>query len=256
MNINLNNKKSYFIIYTATFLVMCVAVFFWFLKDNRTFVYIEDGIQQYYPTLMYWGFYLRSIFFNFIHGNFSVPLYSFSLGYGADIITTLHYYVFGDPLDLLYFFVPRRFTEYLYDFLIIFRLYLAGIAFSIYAFSMIKSNKNLSDKSQFAFPVLIGSFIYIFSGYGLLFVSTPFFLNPLIYLPLLLLGIEKIFKGEKPYLFIILVGVSLLSNFYFFYLLSETMLIYIVIRMIFSIINKDNLVSRGGGGAHFIYQFV
>ncbi len=141
MNINLNSKKSYFIIYTATFLVMCVAVFFLFLKDNRTFVYIEDGIEQYYPTLMYWGSYLRLIFFNFIHGNFSVPLYSFSLGYGADIITTLHYYVFGDPLDLLSFFVPRRFTEYLYDFLIIFRLYLAGIAFSIYTFSMVKNNK-------------------------------------------------------------------------------------------------------------------
>jgi uncharacterized membrane protein YfhO len=101
---------------------------------------------------------------------------------------------------------------------------------------------------------LIGSFIYIFSGYGLFFSHTPFFLNPLIYLPLLLLGIEKIFKRENPCLFIIMVFITLLSNFYFFYLLIEMMIIYIAIRIVFSIISKENSIifAGGGGGADFI----
>ncbi len=30
-----------------------------------------------------------------------LPQWNFSLGYGGDILTTLHYYVIGDPLDLL-----------------------------------------------------------------------------------------------------------------------------------------------------------
>ena len=34
-----------------------------------------------------------------------------SLGYGADVIATLNYYAIGDPLNLLYGFVPVKYTE-------------------------------------------------------------------------------------------------------------------------------------------------
>ena len=59
----------------------------------------------------------------------AVPTWDFSIGYGADIITTLSYYGLGDPLDLLAAFVPGRWTEQLLEGLIVLRLYLAGLAF-------------------------------------------------------------------------------------------------------------------------------
>ena len=45
----------------------------------------------------------------------------------------------------------------------------------------------------------------------------PYFSNPMIYLPLVLMGIEKIYKKEKPHLFICATAVAAMSNFYFFY---------------------------------------
>lgn len=54
-------------------------------------------------------------------------------GYGGDILTTLHYYVIGDPLDLLSIACPTRYAVYLYSFLSLFRLYLAGWASAPFA---------------------------------------------------------------------------------------------------------------------------
>jgi len=45
-----------------------------------------------------------------------LPQWNFSLGYGGDILTTLHYYVIGDPLDLLSIACPTRYAVYLYSF--------------------------------------------------------------------------------------------------------------------------------------------
>ena len=73
---------------------------------------------------------------------------------GSDILTTLHYYVIGDPLTLLSVFVPEKNTEILYEILIFLRIYLAGITFSIYCFY----RKNPKQAT------FIGSLVYIFAG--------------------------------------------------------------------------------------------
>ena len=58
----------------------------------------------------------------------------------------------------------------------------------------------------------------------------PYFSNPMIYLPLVLMGIEKIYKKEKPYLFICATAVAAMSNFYFFYMISIFMVLYAAFR--------------------------
>ena len=78
---------------------------------------------------------------------------------------------------------------------------------------------------------ICGAFVYTFSAYALYASTThPFFANSMIYLPFLLIGIEKIFQNKTPYLFIIMVFISALSNFYFFYVLSILIFIYAVVR--------------------------
>lgn len=92
-----------------------------------------DGLGQHYIALTYYGKYLRGIVGElFSNGNFTLPLWDFSIGYGGDILTTFNYYVIGDPLNLLSILVPASKTEYLYSFLVLLRLYLAGISFSMY----------------------------------------------------------------------------------------------------------------------------
>lgn len=218
-------RGVYWIYYTAIFLITIIGFYFSFLYNQKSFIWnaeTKDGLTQHYNALMYYGRYLRSIIKNiFVSHQFVLPMWDFSIGYGADILTTLHYYVIGDPLNLLSVFVPMRYTEYLYMFLIILRLYLAGIAFSCYAFYMKQNRK----------ATLLGSLTYVFCGYTIFTsVRHPYFINPMIYLPLMAIGIEKVFDGKSAKMFILSVALAAISNFYFFYMLCLLIIIYAIIR--------------------------
>lgn len=214
--------RLYYAVYTILFIAICLMAFSWFYQNRRSFIWSPDGIYQHYNALAYYGEYLREIVSNWSStGKFTLPLWNFNLGYGSDIITTLHYYVIGDPLCLLSFFVDREHTEVLYHILILIRLYLSGLTFSMFCHRMKSDN----------FSTLVGSLTYVFCLFSMYYgIRHPYFINPLIYLPLLLIGIEKIFHKEKPYLFILMVFLSTVSNFYFFYMLSIIIFIYSVIR--------------------------
>ena len=137
--INQTNRKKhlrdYFIGYTLVFSITCIVVFLPFILNGKSFIWIEDGLYQHYPAMVYFGVWAREGIQNILlKHSLIIPMWSFNLGYGSDVVTTLNYYAIGDPLNLLTVIVPSKYTEYLYDFLIILRMYLAGIAFSAYCF--------------------------------------------------------------------------------------------------------------------------
>lgn len=233
-------RLHYYSLYTVIFAVLSFLVFFIFIKNGRSFVYEfrgEDGISQHYMSLVYLGNYLRDILHSlFVNHRLVIPQWDMTLGLGADVITTMNYYVLGDPLNLFAVFVSPENTEYLYTFLIVLRIYLAGLTFSVYC-------RHWKFRP---FYILLGSYIYCFGNFALYTgIMHPFFLNPMIYLPLLLLGIEKIFEKKSPAVFVLSVFVAAVSNFYFFYMLSVFMFIYAVFRymMIFHKIRPKELLG-------------
>lgn len=216
-------KKSWIFlgIYSFLFLITVVFSYLPFFHNGISFIWFEDGAKQHYPTLIYTGQYLRRLLSSLFHGNFALPLFDFNIGMGADILTTLNYYGFGDPLNLLSVFVPMQYTEYLYNFLVIFRLYLAGLAFC----ALCRHHRKR------ACHALIGSFIYVFSGYALFSgVRHPFFINPMIQLPLLLIGIDLIMKKKKKSVFIFSVFYSALCGFYFLYMMTIVLGFYALVK--------------------------
>lgn len=218
---------SYYVRFTVLFVITIFLVFMWYIISGKDLVYSEpghdgDGIVQHYNTLAYYGDYLRKVLHViFIEHSFDIPLWDMRIGYGSDIITTMSYYVLGDPFSALSIFVPKTYTQLLYNFLIMFRIYCAGLAFSFYA-----RKKGNEDRY-----VLLGAITYSFCGY-ILYVEVvhPYFANPMIYLPLLLYGVDKIFTEKKPYLFICSVAISAISNFYFFYMLVMMVILYAIYR--------------------------
>lgn len=117
-------KRAY-LRYTLWFLITGAFVFGWFAVSGKSMVWKFDGVYQHFNTLVYYGKYLRKILHSlFVEHKFCVPMWDMSIGYGADILTTLNYYAVGDPLTLLSVLVPGSLTEYLYAALIILRFYL------------------------------------------------------------------------------------------------------------------------------------
>ena len=87
----------------------------------------------------------------------------------------------------------------------------------------------------------IGCLVYIFAGWTIYAsMKHPYFSNPMIYLPLVLMGIDKVYKKEKPYLFIWATAVAAMSNFYFFYMISIFMVLYAAFRY-FGIFRKRSV---------------
>lgn len=213
---------TYFICYTILFIIMSILVFCYFFFYRKSFVFTVDGSVQHVNSLAYFGEYLRGIVVElFKTHKLVIPMWDMNMGYGSDIITTLHYYTIGDPLSLFAVFVPKEYTEILYTLLILLRLYLAGISFSCYCFFH-KNNR---------FPTILGALAFCFCGYSLFAgIRHPYFLNPMIYLPFILIGIDKVLKKEKPYIFIISTALAAISNFYFFYMICIFMFIYAVFR--------------------------
>ena len=220
-------KRRILLKYTIVFSITSILVYFLFILYGRTFVYEDanyagDGIVQHYNALVYYGKWLRTIFHNiFIEHKFSIPTWDTGIGLGGDVIATLNFYVIGDPLNVIAAFVPEQFTEVLYNILIIVRLYLAGLAFMMYCI-----HNGYEDNY-----ILCGTLIYVFSFYTIVVsVLHPFFINPLIYFPIILLGVDYILEGKKAYVYMFSCALAAASNFYFFYMISVFMVIYAVIR--------------------------
>ncbi|MCM1364571.1 MAG: YfhO family protein [Ruminococcus sp.] len=217
------NKCRYWQLYTVAFAIVSLLAFSWFYLNGRTFVWNVDGIAQHYRSLVYYAQYLRKIIVTLLKEHqLVIPSWDFAIGEGADILSTLHYYVIGDPFSFPAVFVPSNYIHIYYCIAIIARLYCAGIAFSFMCKEVGKTSK---------FSVLAGSLVYVFCFWNLYNVARhPYFINPLIYFPLLVAGAERILKNKSPFLFTVAVFLCVISNFYFLYMIAMLAIIYVLIR--------------------------
>ncbi len=220
-----NKNLSFLAFYTVIFAAVSLTCFSFYFILDKTFFTTGDGRSQHIAALIYYGKYLRSIFYNlFVQGKLVIPQWDFNLGFGADIIQTLHYYVIGDPFSFLAIFFSPEKTPILYTINIFLRLYCIGLAFFAYC-----KYHNFDRYSS-----LCGAFVYIFCGFSFYCaVRHPYFVNPMIWLPLLLIGIDKIFDKKNFLTFAFFVFIACACNFYFFYMLSIIVLIYAIVRFFF-----------------------
>ncbi len=220
----LGSRKKFYLAYTGLFIVLSVLVFSFMLFTGRSLVRQSDGFRQHLKALTYYGQWLRQLARNLLFNHqLLLPEFNFSMGLGSDVITTLHYYVIGDPLNLLSAVVPSDYTVYLFEALLFARLYLAGLCFCLYCF-----HKGLNNQTG----ILAGAFAYAFCGFSLIAMRHPYFINPMIYFPLLLMGVDWVLAKKRPYLLIITVGIATVSNFYFLYVLGILTVIYVFGQLI------------------------
>ena len=94
-------RRRFYLGYTILFGIFCLLVFMPFLIYDKSFVWANDGLSQHFNAFVYLGDYLRGILKTlFTEGRLVIPMWEFGIGYGADIITTLQYYVLGDPVAI------------------------------------------------------------------------------------------------------------------------------------------------------------
>ncbi len=209
----------YLLWYSLLFCLVMGSILLPFVMQHRTLIWTEDAKAQYYLQLRYMGQILREFVKNLLHGRLSFRMYDFIIGMGDDINTLVKFH----PLDFLSLLVPADFTKYLYSFLTLLRIYLAGLSFSAFCFYWKKP----------AVHVLTGSLVYISCGYmvRLVFFHSHFG-SPVIMFPLLLIGAEEVLRGRRKLLFSFFVFLSFMSNYYFTLMSAVGVFVYVVLRFI------------------------
>lgn len=208
--------------YTLIFSLLIYLLLSIFIHHNKSFVWINvsnDGLDQHLINL----YYFKQLFTNFLNTG-HINTFTWNIGYGLDMFANLAYYIFGDFLSYSALFTKTEDLNILYNILIIMRLYLVGISFIIFGYY-----KKLTSLNN-----LIGALIYTFSTFSLFAMARhPYFMNPLIIFPILLLATERIILEHKPLFFTTMVAITFISSFYFGYMLSLTIMIYGIILAIY-----------------------
>lgn len=201
--------------YTALFLLLQRATFSVFYETNKTFILRSDGMPNYFTGLVGISQSTRDGIQDLLRGEkWPFSLYNFRTGLvkpGLEI----------EPLQWLAVLCPWDKIDIFYDFLVLLRIYLIGVSFSVMGFYF----------KQRPLPILIGAISYAFSSYTYLAgIAHPFFMGPMILLPLLIICAEEVLKNRCSWLFSITVFICLISSLYFACMLAILIVIYLFSR--------------------------
>ena len=210
--------KKYIWMYTLTFLLFMGGAFLVLILNRRTLIGTIDGLPQYYLYMRYMGREMRTFLSNLLQGNRTWKLYDLTIGLGSEASVVFRPHL----LDLLSVFVPEAWTGVLYNAITILTLYLSGLSFTWFCFHW---RRNFNG-------MLLGSMVYVFCGFTLqLGVKHPSFLLPLIYFPMMLLGVEWIMARKSPFLLLLSAFIGWTNGYYFIYVATVGMSLYVLLRL-------------------------
>ncbi|MEG0496375.1 MAG: YfhO family protein [Carnobacterium sp.] len=215
------NKKGitrFIFCYLFLFIFMVSVIYGYFFVTRQSFIWEGDGFSQHYLIFKeYLG-----IIQDFLHQpSAGMAQWNWNIGLGADVIASYGYYIIGDPFVYLGLLFPVSQIELAFHFLILLRVFAIGASFLLFCWEM-----------KIELPgALMGSVIYTFTYYVILNVTRhPFFLLPMIFFPLMCIGVERILRNKSPVFFIGSIFLGAMSNFYFFYMLTILIFLYGLIR--------------------------
>lgn len=226
--------KRTFLTYSLVFCLTCLAVYSVYFLSGGSFIWQSDGFTQHFQLFNEYVNILQGV----LRGE-GFPQWNWSIGPGSDTITAYGYYVIGDPFVYLGVLFPESLREFSFHLLIFARMWGVGLSYLTFV-RKFKASHGAG---------LMGAFMYTFSFFVIYNAKRhPFFILPLIWYPLLCLGVEKILRKESGFLFSMMVAISAIANFYFFYKLTVLFFIYGIVRygMLYEFKNVKQLATSFG----------
>lgn len=209
----------------AILLIICFAFGVLFIS-GKTLIANSDALNQHVQVFAKFHEYLIT----FLQHPKQFGTWDWTLSNGTDWYSAFSYYILGDPLGYLMIFFDQQHTILGYQLIVLLRYGLAGLAVAYLGIKFGVTNRWL--------PVLIVTYLgSLFGVYGV--INQSLFLNAMIGLPLLIVGIEKYFSAGHFKLLIISVALTVASNFYWGIILAEIVLAYAVVTYLVNYRQKD-----------------
>ena len=213
---------SYYLALYVAVIIAFIGMNFAIFAVGRECMWHVDA-QPLYLNIMAWNSQvLRDAISSFASGGgFEIPMYTYSLGYGADTIMTMGAYL-DDPLNLLAIPFPAEYTNIPYVGLVVVRLLLAATTFSLYCFS-----RGHGRRATF-----VAAVVYICCGFVVYWgvLRHPKFIDWAVLLPLMFMAADMIFERKNPMLFIVTMFLQFFTSIYFSYMACIALLVYCLIK--------------------------
>ena len=173
---------------------------------DRSFLF-SDMYHQYMPFL--------SEFVHKIKAGEGL-FYSYNVGIGSNFLALYVYYL-ASPFNWLVFLLPEGLIMEFMSYLVILRIGLMGLTFSIYL-------RKVFGKEDPA--ALLFSTAYALSGYLAAYNWNVMWLDCLILLPLILLGAERLVREGKWVMYTVALGLCILTNYYISIMICIFLVLY------------------------------
>lgn len=164
-----------------------------------------------------------------VHG-FDSLIYSFTMGMGLPFFRNFLNYL-SSPFNIIMFIFPRGSLVMSYGIVIAFKAIVSSITMNYFL------SKKFNTKSLAILPLGI---LYAFSAYFSAYYWNIMWLDGMVFLPLIVLGIENIVNNSKWKLYTISLTIMLISNYYIGYMIC----IFSVVYFILYIIYKTNFLIK------------
>lgn len=216
-------QKHY--LYLLSFFIPFTIITFYFAYRNmfpfgNSSILTVDLGQQY---IDFFAYFRRTL----LNHNFSDIFYSFSNGYGGEMIGIWAYYLMS-PINLILLIFPAKFINAAILLITIIKYALSGLTFSIFL-------KNQKIKNNLLIISL--SIAYSMNGWMIANQLNIMWLDGVILLPLILMGIDRILNNQKPSLFIISYFGIIVINYYIAYMISIFIAVYVIFSLYIKHIN-------------------
>lgn len=168
----------------------------------------------------------------------AIGSYDFYLGLGADYLTSMSFYSLFDPFNVFAFILPFDIV-WVYDIIMTLKFFAAGATMLCYL-----RYRRIAGGYAVAL-----SLMYMFTGMiCFTFVRHLNLTSGAIYLPLMVLGLELVYRGRNPFLLVGCSFLCLVNSFYMFFFNSVFLVFYALVY--------HAEVCRKEGGAYFGKPFL
>ena len=164
-------------------------------------------------------------------------VYSDSLGLGSSWLSLFSYYL-SSPFNLLMILFPREALTEAIALATVLKLTSASVTFALFARGVFKRND---------FSVVVGGVAYSMIAFFIGHSWNLMWLDPLILLPLICLGLDKLLRRGKPLLYCVTLALALLTNYYIGYMIC----VFLVLYYIATVISDESKPTVSGRLRHF-----
>lgn len=157
--------------------------------------------------------------------------YNWTLGMGGSYLSMFAYYI-ACPLNLITVFFPIEEMPNAIYLLTLIKIGLCGLTFN--TFLRYGINKKESRYANVVFTCC-----YALMSYNIVYSLCIMWLDGIIMLPLILLGIEQILDGKRGLLYCLSIGTLFFSNFYISYMVGIFAFLYLIYAMVIKYTKAD-----------------